>query len=91
MNKLPCDMVISFFRDGKFLWESSINEGGKGQSIENLISECNQICNTYGTDIDWEIGLVSVERGSGLDDLSNKIKQLSTRLEEIFDKHKAVN
>jgi hypothetical protein len=84
-------MVVTFYREGKFVWETSIDEGGKEQSIDGLINECRQICGTFGGDIDWEIGLVSVESGNGLDNLTRKIKDLSFELDKIFDKNRAVD
>jgi hypothetical protein len=85
MHKLPCDVVISFFRDGKFLWETDISEGSRGQSVDNLIGSCNKICKTFGTDVDWEIGIVSLRQGNGLDNLNTEIEKLSIELKKVFN------
>jgi hypothetical protein len=85
MDKLPCDMVISFYRDGKFLWETDINEGGRGQSVDNLISACDKICETFGADVDWEINIVSIKEGNGLESLSKEIEKLSLELKKVFN------
>jgi hypothetical protein len=77
-------MVILFSRNGKFLWETDLDEGGKGQSVDNLIAACNKICETFGTDVDWEISVVSLREGNGLDNLGKKIKELSVELEKLF-------
>jgi hypothetical protein len=77
-------MVVLFKKNGKFLWETDINEGERGKSVENLISECNKICETFGTDVDWEIGVVSLRQGTGLDNLDKEIKELAIELKKIF-------
>jgi hypothetical protein len=78
-------MIISFSRDEKFLWETDLDEGGRGQSVDNLISACSKICETFGDDVDWEIGVVSLREGNGLDNLSKEIKKLSTELKKAFN------
>jgi hypothetical protein len=80
MDKLPCDMVISFYRDGKFLWETDLNEGGKGQSVNSLITACNKVCDTFGGDVDWEIGIVSLVTGHGIKNLHDGVKKLSAKI-----------
>lgn len=85
MSKLPCDMVVTFYRDGKFVFETDIDNGGRGQSTESLISECNKICETFGTNLDWEIGLVSIREGRHLDKLTEEIEKLSVELEKVLN------
>jgi hypothetical protein len=80
MDKLPCDMIITFFKDGKFVWETDLDEGGRGQSIDSLISSCNKIRDAFGSNLDWEIGIVSIVRGTGLDNLRSKVEQLSDKI-----------
>jgi hypothetical protein len=77
-NKLKDNVVIEFFdqKSGKFLW--AVDEKGvKGQPVDSLINECNQIYDIYGSDIDWELGIIATERGSAKDDLLKMIRSLS--------------
>jgi hypothetical protein len=84
MDKLPCDMVISFSRDGKFVWETDLDEGGRGQSIDSLIRACNKICDIFGADLDWEIGVVSIRTGNGIDKLRAEVERLSTEMAKVL-------
>jgi hypothetical protein len=86
MHKLPYDMVVTFFEDGKFIWETDIEEGGKGHSIDSLISACKKACDTFGDNLDWEIGIVAVRNGNGIDSLKKEIKGLSIELEVALNK-----
>ena len=85
MNKLPCDMVVTFYRDGKFIFETDIEDGNRGQSTDSLISACNRVCDTFGTDLDWEIGLVSLREGKHLEKLEEEIEKLSMELEKVLN------
>jgi hypothetical protein len=77
MNKLKDNVMIEFFdKNGKFLWAVD-EKGNRGEPIDNLINECNQIYDIHGTEIDWELGIVSTERGSAKDELEKIIRSLS--------------
>jgi hypothetical protein len=72
MSNLPYDVVVTFFRDGKFVWETEPE-----RSTDSIIQECNRISSSFGDNLDWEIGIVSVQQGSGLESLTEKIEKLS--------------
>jgi hypothetical protein len=77
MNKLKDNVIIEFFnKDGKFLWAVD-EKGDKGKPVDSLINECNQIYDIHGTEIDWDLGIVSTERGSTKDELIKRIRSLS--------------
>jgi hypothetical protein len=71
MNNLPYDVVVTFYKDGKFIWETEPEK-----STDNIIHECNRINSTFGGDLDWEIGVVSIKQGSGIEDLTKEIEKL---------------
>jgi hypothetical protein len=77
MNNLPYDVVITFFRDGKFVWETEPEK-----STEKIVQECNRISSAFGDDMDWEIGIVSVEQGSGIKALTEKVEKLCRETEK---------
>jgi hypothetical protein len=79
MDKLPCDVIVTFFDDNeKFVWEteSCTDEG-------SLISECAKVYETFGDDLHWEIGLVALCRGHGRDALDKAIDGLSVKTDNI--------
>jgi hypothetical protein len=76
MNKLKDNIVIEFFKDGKFLWATD-DKGDKGKPVDSLIGECNQVYDIHGTKLDWELSIVSIERGNGKEELEKRLKSLS--------------
>jgi hypothetical protein len=78
MNNLPYDVVITFFKDGKFIWETEPEK-----STDDIIQECNRISSAFGKNLDWEIGIVSLEQGSGVEELTKKIEKLCHETEKL--------
>jgi hypothetical protein len=79
MDKLPCDVIVTFFDDNeKFVWEteSCTDEG-------SLIRECNTACSAFGDNLHWEIGLVALCRGHGREELEKAIGGLSVKTNNI--------
>jgi hypothetical protein len=71
MNNLQYDIVVTFYRDGKFVWETEPES-----STDNIIQECNRISSAFGHDLSWEIGIVSMKQGSGIENLAKEIEKL---------------
>jgi hypothetical protein len=80
MNNLPYDMVITFYKNGKFVWETEPE-----RSVDNIINECSKISSSFGDDLNWEIGIVSVQQGDGIEGLVEKIEKLSSKTEKLFE------
>jgi hypothetical protein len=71
MSNLSHDVVITFYRDGKFIWETEPEK-----SVDNIIQECNRISSAFGQNLDWEIGIVSIKQGSGIENLTREVEKL---------------
>jgi hypothetical protein len=78
MNNLPYDVVVTFYQDGKFVWETEPEK-----STDNIIQECNRIRSAFGENLDWDIGIVSVRQGSGIEALTEKIEKLCHKTENL--------
>jgi hypothetical protein len=82
MSRLQYNIMVEFFKDEKFVWLVD-DEGRQGEPTENLISACNKVYDEFGSDLDWEVSILALEKGNGAEELKGKIKELSVKHRKV--------
>jgi hypothetical protein len=81
MRRLQYNLEINFFKEGKFVFLLG-DEVEMGTSEERVLEEFKKVYDCYGEDINWNISIVDLYRGSERADLEKKIKELSIKHRE---------
>jgi hypothetical protein len=78
MDNSTYDIVVTFYKDGKFIWETDPE-----RSTDDVVRQCNKVYSAFGDNLDWEIGFVSVKQGNGIEDLTREIERISVNRKTI--------